>query len=138
MQLLQDRQLIFYIRTLLVAGTETAASTLAWALICCLHYPETQNKLREEILNVLGNTQSFVCYSINEPKFKNIFAGSDGKITMSYKSKMPYTSAFMQELMRFRTLNPISLPHKTNDDSELKGYFIPKDTTVSYEYNSLF
>ncbi|XP_076825662.1 cytochrome P450 2U1-like [Clavelina lepadiformis] len=104
-----DRQLIFYIRTLLVAGTETAASTLAWALICCLHYPETQNKLREEILNVLG---------------------SDGKITMSYKSKMPYTSAFMQELMRFRTLNPISLPHKTNEDSELKGYFIPKDTTV--------
>ncbi|CAK8678676.1 unnamed protein product [Clavelina lepadiformis] len=43
---------------------------------------------------------------------------------------MPYTSAFMQELMRFRAVVPIALPHKTNEDSELNGYFIPKSTTV--------
>ncbi|XP_076825962.1 cytochrome P450 2J6-like [Clavelina lepadiformis] len=93
----------------LLAGTETVSSTLTWALLCCLHYPEAQKKLREEILNVLG---------------------SDGNATLSQKPKMPYTaSAFMQELMRFRAVVPIALPHKTNEDSELNGYFIPKSTT---------
>ena len=42
---------------LFLAGTETTSSTLYWAILCLLHYPETQMKLRSEILHVLGKNK---------------------------------------------------------------------------------
>ncbi|XP_076825448.1 cytochrome P450 2J6-like [Clavelina lepadiformis] len=102
-------QLIFYIRELFFAGTETVSSTLTWALLCLLHYPEVHQKLRREILNVIGY---------------------DGTASMTHKPMMPYTRAFLQEVMRYRTLAPLSIFHKTNEDAELNGYFIPKNTMV--------
>ncbi|CAK8671316.1 unnamed protein product [Clavelina lepadiformis] len=103
-------QLLQYIRELFIAGTETTASTLNWALLCLLHFPESQKKLREEVLNVIG---------------------AEGVASMSHKPSMPFTNAFIQELMRYRTLAPLSLFHKTNEDAELFGYFIPKNTVVA-------
>ncbi|XP_076818420.1 cytochrome P450 2U1-like isoform X2 [Clavelina lepadiformis] len=103
-------QLLQYIRELFIAGTETTTSTLNWALLCLLHFPESQKKLREEVLNVIG---------------------AEGVASMSHKPSMPFTNAFIQELMRYRTLVPLSLFHKTNEDTELFGYFIPKNTVVA-------
>ncbi|CAK8694869.1 unnamed protein product [Clavelina lepadiformis] len=105
-----NNQLLQYIRELFLAGTETTSSTLNWALLCLLHYPETQKKLRKEILCVIG---------------------SEGTASMSHQSSMPYTCAFIHELMRYRTLAPLSVFHKTNEDTELNGYFIPKNTLVA-------
>ena len=44
---------------------------------------------------------------------------------------MPYTNAFIQELMRFRTLGPLGVPHKTNADVNLNGFDIPNGTLVN-------
>ena len=52
---------------------------------------------------------------------------------MSKKLEMPYTSAFIHELMRFRTLGPFALPHKANSDFYLNDYFIPEGTQVGNE-----
>ena len=49
---------------------------------------------------------------------------------MSHKADMHYTNAFVQELYRYRTLSPLASPHKTNADTELNGYVIPKETQV--------
>ncbi|XP_076801696.1 cytochrome P450 2J6-like [Clavelina lepadiformis] len=103
-------QLIHYIRELFLAGTDTSTSTLNWALLCFLHYPEAQRKLRQEVFDVIG---------------------SSGAASMSHKSSMPYTSAFIQELMRYRTLSPLSVLHKANEDAELNGYVISKNTIVA-------
>ncbi|CAK8674850.1 unnamed protein product [Clavelina lepadiformis] len=104
-----DEQLLHYISELFIAGTETTSSTLNWALICLLHYPETQRNLRKEINRVID---------------------AYGNVCMYHKPNMPYTNAFIQELMRYRTLAPLSVPHKTTESSELNGYFIPKGTTI--------
>ena len=50
---------------------------------------------------------------------------------MSKKADMPYTNAFIQEIMRFRTLAPLSVPHFANEDTEIDGYIIRKNTIVS-------
>ena len=58
---------------------------------------------------------------------------------MSHKADMPYTNAFIQELYRFRTLTPLGVPHKTNTDTELDGYVIPKGSQVLHSrFNALF
>ena len=49
---------------------------------------------------------------------------------MSKKLEMPYTCAFINELMRFRTVAPLGLPHKATADFYLDGYFIPEGTQV--------
>ena len=42
-------------RDLFVAGTETVTNTLRWSILCLIHYPEIQDKLRQEVTSVLGN-----------------------------------------------------------------------------------
>ena len=49
---------------------------------------------------------------------------------MSVKADMPYCSAFIEEVTRYRTLVPMSVFHKTTEDVTLNGYRIAKGTTV--------
>ena len=51
---LQTHQLLIYMHDLFLAGTETTTTTLSWSLLCLLHYPEAQKKLRKEVLDVFG------------------------------------------------------------------------------------
>ncbi|XP_039258476.2 cytochrome P450 2B1-like [Styela clava] len=102
-------QLLHYIRDLFEAGTGTTSSTLCWAILCFAHYPECQEKIAKEI---------------------EITLGEDGIPSMKHQDEMPYTCAFIQELMRHRTLVPLGVFHKTNEEATLNGYTIPKNTTV--------
>nr|XP_039258449.1 cytochrome P450 2U1-like [Styela clava] len=58
------------------------------------------------------------------------FSGEDGVPTMKHRDEMPYTCAFIQELMRHRTLLPLSVFHKTIEEATLNGYTIQKNATV--------
>jgi len=54
-----------------------------------------------------------------------------------YYSRMPYTEAFLQELMRHCTLAPLGIVHRTTEDTELCGYFIPKDSIVQANISAI-
>jgi len=56
--------------------------------------------------------------------------GTETLVGMSHKADMSYTCAFIEELYRFRTLGPLGVPHKTNEDAALLGYKIPKGVQV--------
>ena len=43
---------------------------------------------------------------------------------------LPYVEATILELLRYKTLGPMALPHRTMKDTELDGYFIPAGATV--------
>lgn len=78
-----------------IAGMETTATTLRWAIVLLVSYPEVQTKLQKEIDEVIGPNR--------QPK-------------MSDKPNMPYTSAVLMELQRRvsfkRTHFVIELPEK--------------------------
>ncbi|XP_076819169.1 cytochrome P450 2C28-like [Clavelina lepadiformis] len=105
----EDRQLEVYVRDLFFAGTETSSNTICWGLLILLHYPEFKSKIEEEIAEAIGWT--------NTP-------------SVSHRENMPFTCAFLQELVRFRTLTPGGSPHCTTEPAELFGYHIPKGTMV--------
>ncbi|XP_061636118.1 cytochrome P450 2J6-like isoform X2 [Phyllopteryx taeniolatus] len=90
---------------LMEAGTETTATTLRWALVYMMHYPEIQKKVQAEIDNVIGQSR--------QP-------------AMSDRPAMPYTEAVIYEIQRLGNIVPLGFPKMANKEASLGGYIIPK------------
>ncbi|KAM3916071.1 cytochrome P450 2W1-like [Leptodactylus fuscus] len=93
---------------LVMAGTETTATTLHWGILLMVKYPEVQKKVQNKIHSVLGSGRL--------PRYED-------------RNAMPYTRAVIHEVQRFGNVIP-HLPHATSKDTYFKGYHIPKGTTV--------
>ncbi|XP_055976818.1 cytochrome P450 2C19-like [Sorex fumeus] len=94
---------------LFAAGTETTSTTLRYALLLLLKYPEVMAKAQEEIERVIGGQRS-PC--------------------MQDRSNMPYMDAVVHEVQRFIDLIPLNLPHAVTRDIKFRNYFIPKGTNI--------
>ncbi|XP_070816898.1 uncharacterized protein [Chaetodon trifascialis] len=113
----EDPQAGFNIETLLVctldlieAGTETTATTLRWALVYMLHYPEIQEKVQAEIDRVIGQSR--------QPNPTD-------------RPNLPYTDAVIHESQRMANIVPLGFPKMASKDTTLGGYFIPKGTAIN-------
>lgn len=74
------------------AGLETVTALLEWTLLYLVRNPEVQDKIREELENVVG---------------------TDRNPEVSDMHKMPYTEATMYEVMRLGNVIPIGNAHAT-------------------------
>jgi steroid 17alpha-monooxygenase/17alpha-hydroxyprogesterone aldolase len=92
-----------------MAGMETTASTLCWALLYLIHNPNVQQKLHQELDQVIGPDRL--------PKLVD-------------KKHLPYLEATITDTLRISSLLSLAFPHKTTVDTTLQGYSIPKGTTV--------
>ncbi|KAM4704892.1 cytochrome P450 2A13-like [Rhinophrynus dorsalis] len=104
-----DTSLLMTIISLLAAGTETTTSTLKYCLSFITHYPEVQQKVQQEIDDVTG--------SLRPPGITD-------------RARMPYTNAVIHELQRILDLAPIAHYHAVTEDTQFRGFTIPKGTTV--------
>ncbi|XP_068100630.1 cytochrome P450 2K4-like [Hyperolius riggenbachi] len=104
-----DENLTMAAFDLFTAGTETTSTTLRWAILLMMKYPEIQKKVREEI-------QAHI---------------KPGEMpTVDDRRKMPYTDAVIHEVQRFCNIAPMNVPHATTKDVYFQGHHIPKDTAV--------
>ncbi|XP_073442755.1 cytochrome P450 2D14-like isoform X3 [Dendrobates tinctorius] len=101
---------------LFIAGSETTGVTLRWAVLFMILYPDVQSKVQEEIDRVIGRER---------------------KPTMGDVLQMPYTNAVIHEMQRYGDIVPLSLPHMTYRDMEIKGFIIPKGTTIITNLSSV-
>ncbi|KAK9401387.1 cytochrome P450 2D6-like [Crotalus adamanteus] len=99
-----------------IAGTETTATTLQWALLLMVAYPEVQEKVRKEIEDTLDPTHS-ICYQD--------------------RVKLPYTNAVIHEVLRLKYVLIVGVPRQSARDVNLYGYHIPKGTLVVTDLNSV-
>jgi len=97
------------IMNLFVTAAEAINNTMNWALLYLALNPEVQEKLAQEISEVL--------YPNELPTLDDI-------------TRMPYTKAVMQETLRIATTSPFSNFQASTRDVEFKGYRIPKGTMV--------
>ncbi|GFV35610.1 cytochrome P450 2G1 [Trichonephila clavipes] len=91
------------------AGSETVRVTTDWMMTVCAAYPDVQKRIHSEIDEVIG---------------------PDRFPTYQDRLNMPFTEAALAELMRWQTIVPLNIMRYTLQDTELKGYFIPKHTRV--------
>ncbi|ESO03124.1 hypothetical protein HELRODRAFT_141144, partial [Helobdella robusta] len=97
------------IRDLFIAGTETTATTLSWLIILMANNPDVQQKVQEELDRVVG-LKRFPC--------------------LEDKTNLPITEATILEVMRFKTLVPLALPHLTTKETIIDGVLIPSNVMV--------
>ncbi|XP_002121515.4 cytochrome P450 2B19-like [Ciona intestinalis] len=103
-----EESLILCVIDLFFAGTETSTSTVMWAMVVLINFPEIQEKLHKEIVNATGEALP----------------------NLDHRDELPLLQAFIQELYRCMTLAPMGVQHQTTKDADIGGYCIPKDTVV--------
>ncbi|XP_046852393.1 cytochrome P450 2D4-like isoform X2 [Xenia sp. Carnegie-2017] len=91
-----------------LAGSDTTSSSLSWFILYMTLYPETQQKIHEEIVHALGR---------------------DKLPRMDDADNMPYLQATICEVVRKTSPVPRA-GTVTINDVELAGYHIPKGTTI--------
>ena len=106
---LTDQNLIMTMSEVFIAGMETTANTLCWALLYLIHYPGGQNMPHKELDQVIGADRS--------PELED-------------RKNLPHLEATITETLRLSSVGSLAIPHKTTMDTTLQGYSIPKGTTV--------
>ncbi|XP_009626636.1 geraniol 8-hydroxylase [Nicotiana tabacum] len=94
---------------LFIAGSDTSAITTEWAMAELLRKPQVLNKVREEILQQIG---------------------TERPVKESDIEKLPYLQAVVKEAMRLHPAVSLLLPHKAQNDIQVLGYTVPKNTQV--------
>uniref|UniRef100_A0A672IZP4 Cytochrome P450, family 2, subfamily N, polypeptide 13 n=1 Tax=Salarias fasciatus TaxID=181472 RepID=A0A672IZP4_SALFA len=102
---------------LFLAGTETTATTLLWALVYLIRNPDVQGGWHEEIDRVIGQTR--------HP-------------TMADRPNMPYTDAVIHEIQRIGNIVPLNGLREAAQDTTLGGYYIPKVLSTQWETPDTF
>ncbi|KAI0030141.1 cytochrome P450 [Vararia minispora EC-137] len=89
------------------AGSETQAITLAWFTLAMIGHPDIQLRAQAELDTVVGRARA--------PRVGD-------------REQLPYVSALVREVLRWRPAVPTGLPHLSEQDDWYMGYFIPKGT----------
>ncbi|CAO2188526.1 unnamed protein product [Urochloa humidicola] len=97
-----------------VAGSDTIAITVEWAMAELLRHPSAMAKARAELDGALsGNKQEAV---------------EEADV-----ARLPYLQAVVKEAMRLHPVAPLLLPHLAVEDGvEIGGYAVPKGSTVIF------
>jgi cytochrome P450 len=77
--------------------------------LAILLFPEVQKKAQQELNSVIGRDRL--------PDFGD-------------QERLPYIRAICLELLRWRPIVPLGIPHRSIVDDEYRGMFIPKGSLV--------
>ncbi|XP_078735417.1 cytochrome P450 1A1-like [Lampetra fluviatilis] len=91
------------------AGFDTISTTLSWSMLYLAAYPDIQQHIHQELDAVVGRQR---------------------RPSLNDRRQLPFTEAFILEVLRHSSVVPFTIPHSTTRDTVLQGFFIPKDTCI--------
>ncbi|XVE94993.1 hypothetical protein REPUB_Repub02eG0058300 [Reevesia pubescens] len=105
----KDETIRSLMMVLLLAGTDTSAGTLEWAMSFLLNHPEVLKKAQTEMDKVVGRSR--------------LMEESD-------LANLPYLHFIISETMRIKPVGPLLIPHESSKDCVVRGYHIPRGTML--------
>jgi len=103
-----ELNLVNVLYDLFVAGSDTTAATLNWAMLFMIQNPDVQTKVRQELNQNIGGK----------------------KVKMSDKNKIPYTEAVIHEIQRRGNIAPLAIFHQTTTNVDIGPYSVPPETAI--------
>ncbi|CBI33748.3 unnamed protein product, partial [Vitis vinifera] len=97
------------VQVLILAGTDTSASTMEWAMTLLLNHPDVLEKAKAEL---------------------DMHVGKDRLIEESDLPKLRYLQSIISETLRVFPVTPLLLPHMSSDDCQIGGFDIPRGTLL--------
>ncbi|KAK2976100.1 hypothetical protein RJ640_009532 [Escallonia rubra] len=97
------------ISTILLAGTDTSAVTIEWALSLLLNHPKVLEKARAELDSYVGQDRL-----VDEPDLPELH----------------YLQSIVNETLRLFPAAPLLVPHESSDDSTVGGFDVPRGTML--------
>uniref|UniRef100_A0A2C9JYW4 Cytochrome P450 n=1 Tax=Biomphalaria glabrata TaxID=6526 RepID=A0A2C9JYW4_BIOGL len=107
---LSDEHLPITISDVIAGSFDTMSSGLCWMLLYLIHYTDVQETCRREILD------------------------NDCDLDIA---KYVYTQAVIMEVQRHANMAPMPPAHCCDKDTEIGGYFVPKNTAIIINTDSL-
>ncbi|KAJ3645238.1 hypothetical protein Zmor_022913 [Zophobas morio] len=101
-------QLHYLLFDIYIAFTETTKTSFGWILMYLAQYEEVQNKIRQELLEVV----------------------QDKTIEMDDFVNLHYTKAVIAEVVRIRTVAPLGVPQWVSENVCVEGFTFVKDTMI--------
>ncbi|KAK7056377.1 hypothetical protein VNI00_002931 [Paramarasmius palmivorus] len=102
-----DREAAWLSATLYAGASGTTSGQLAWFILTMVLHPEAQKRAQEEIDRVVGRGRM---PSVND------------------QEHLVYVRALVKELLRWRPVGPLGVPHRLDQDDVYEGYHFKKDT----------
>ncbi|GHJ87894.1 hypothetical protein NliqN6_4296 [Naganishia liquefaciens] len=106
---LSDNECAYLCGSLFGAGSDTSASAISIVIMAAAVFPEAQRRVQEELDRVVGRDRL--------PSFDD-------------QDDLPVTWAFIRESYRWRPVSSGGFQHKTTEDIDWKGFFIPAGTPI--------
>ncbi|KAH9620564.1 hypothetical protein KSS87_003311 [Heliosperma pusillum] len=97
------------VQVLLLAGTDTSAGTIEWALSLMLNNPASLKKAQDEIDRHVGHDRLF----------------EESELT-----HLPYLRCIIYETLRLYPAGPLLIPHESSASCTVGGYTIPPGTML--------
>ena len=82
---------------------------MAWFLLAMTAFPEVQQRAQVELDSIVGRSRV--------PTFGDC-------------QELPYIRAIVKEVLRWRPVDPVGMPHCTTEDDWYEGYFIPSGSVI--------
>ncbi|KAJ4721021.1 putative Cytochrome P450 [Melia azedarach] len=92
-----------------IAGTDTSAATVVWAMTYLMKHPRVMKKVQQEVRKLAGNK---------------------GFVDEDDIQSLPYLKAVVKETMRLQPTVPLLVPRETLEHCNIEGYDIPAKTLV--------
>ena len=114
---LNEKNFIGTVENIIVAGSESTATTLEWIVLYMAFYPDVQRRVQAEIDAVVGRERL--------PRLTD-------------KPELNFTQAVIWEIQRMSCIGPLGIPHCASADTYFRGYLIPKGALLVANFWSVF
>lgn len=105
---LTRQELAFLLGSTLEAS-DTTDKVLEFFIMACILHKQNVRRAQKELESVVGPGRL--------PEFEDM-------------ARLPYVNAFVLEVMRWRPITPLGVPHAVVNDDQYEGYHIPKGAMI--------
>ncbi|XP_054793922.1 cytochrome P450 89A2-like [Prosopis cineraria] len=110
---LEESEIVSICSEFLSAGIDTTATTMHWIMANLVKYPYIQERLVEEIRDVIGDRE-------------------EKQVREDDLNKLSYLKAVILEGLRRHPPTHFVIPHAVTEDVVLNGFLIPKSGTINF------